>query len=145
MKVRILGVTIMGIVALALVVNGVQARSHSDPLWAVYNVFSALSSGEVEAAVTTFAENATAENQVRGEAYQGPAQIRQMLQEMSANDRRYDVIGYQQAGDTIIAQVEVSDHDLTWGTQTILAVIKDGKVQAFNVTDFRLELWKIQR
>ena len=30
-------------------------------------------------------------------------------------------------------------------TQTILAQVKDGKVQAFNVTGFRLELWKVNR
>ena len=145
MKARILVVMLVGIVVLALIVNGVQAQDRNEPLLAVNSVFSALSSGEVDTAASAFAENATAENRVRGETYQGLAQIRQMLQAMSANGRQYEVIGYQQTGDTIIAQVEVSDRGLAWGTQTILAEVKDGKVQAFDVAAFRLELWKLGR
>jgi hypothetical protein len=130
---------------LALVVNSVQAQDRNEPLLAVNSLFSALSSGEVDTAVNAFAENATAENRVRGETYSGLTEIRQMLQAMNANGRQYEVIGYQQTDDTIIAQVEVSDRGLAWGTQTILAQVKDGKVQAFNVTGFRLELWKLHR
>ena len=145
MKARILGLALIGIAFLALFVNGVQAQDRNEPLLTVNNVFSALSSGEVDTAVTAFAENATVENRVRGETYRGLPEIRQMLQEMGNNGRQYTVIGYQQTGDTIIAQVEVSDRGLAWGTETILAEVKDGKVQAFNVTAFRLELWKLGR
>jgi hypothetical protein len=145
MKARVLIVMFIGMLALAVIVTGAQARSHSDPLLAVYNVFSALSSGEVDTAMSAFAENATAENRVRGETYSGLVEVRQMLQAMSTNGHQYEVIEYQQTGDTIIAQVEVSDRGLAWGTQTILAEVLDGKVQAFNVTGFRLQLWKLHR
>jgi hypothetical protein len=145
MKVRILVVLLIGVAILALIVKGVQAQDRNEPLLAVNNVLTALSSGEVDTAVTAFAENATAENRLRGESYRGLAQIRQMLQEMSANGRQYEINGYQQTGDTIIAQVEVSDRGLAWGTETILAEVQNGKLQAFNVTDFRLELWKLHR
>jgi Fe2+ transport system protein FeoA len=145
MKARILGLVLIGIALLALFVNGVQAQDRNQPLLTVNNVFSALSSGEVDTAMTAFAENATAENRVRGESYRGLEEIRQMLQDMGNNGRQYTVVGYQQTGDTIIAQVEVSDRGLAWGTETILAEVKDGKVQAFNVAAFRLELWKLGR
>jgi hypothetical protein len=145
MKARILAVLLLGMVVLALIVNTVQAQDRNEPLLAVNNVFSALSSGEVDMAVNAFAENAMAGNQVRGKTYSGLAEIRQMLQEMSNHGRQYEMIGYQQTGDTIIAQVEVSDRGLAWGTQTILAEVKQGKVQAFNITGFRLQLWKLHR
>lgn len=145
MKARILVVVLIGMVALALIVTSAQAQDRNEPLLAVNNVFSALSSGEVDTAANVFAENAVAENRVRGESYSGLAEIRQMLQEMSNHGRQYEMIGYQQTGDTIIAQVEISDRGLAWGTQTILAKVKDGKVQAFEVTGFRLELWKLHR
>jgi limonene-1,2-epoxide hydrolase len=136
---------LIGIALLALYVTGVQAQDRNEPLATVNGVFSALSSGEVDTAVTAFAENATAENRVRGETYRGLAEIRQMLQDMSTNGRQYEVIGYQQTGDTIIALVEVSDRGHAWGTQTILAEVVDGKVRAFNLAAFRLELWKLGR
>ena len=145
MKARILAVMLIGVAILALIVKGVQAQDRNEPLLAVTNLFTGLSSGEVDTAVTAFAENATAENRLRGESYQGLAQIRQMLQEMSANGRQYEIIGYQQTGDTIIAQVEVSDRGLAWGTETILAEVQNGKLEAFNVTGFRLELWKLHK
>jgi limonene-1,2-epoxide hydrolase len=145
MKTRIFVVVFVGVVVLALIVNGVYAQDRNEPLITVNSLFSALNSGQVDMAVTTFADNATVENRVRGETYQGLAEIRQMLQEMSVNGRQYEITGYQQAGDTLIAQVEVSDRGLAWGTQTILAIVKDGKVLAFNVTDFRLELWKLYK
>lgn len=145
MKARILAVLLLGTVVLVLIVNTAQAQGRNEPHLAVNNVFAALSSGEVDMAVNAFAENAMAGNQVRGKTYSGLAEIRQMLQEMSNHGRQYEMIGYQQTGDTIIAQVEVSDRGLAWGTQTILAEVKEGKVQAFNITGFRLELWKLHR
>ncbi len=145
MKTRILVVLFFGLLVLALIMNVAQASHTTEPLLAVSNVFTALSSGEVDTAASAFAENAVAENLVRGETYRGLAEVRQMLQEMGANGRRYEVVGYEQTGDTIIAQVEVSDRGLAWGTETILAQVQDGKVQTFNVTGFHLELWKLHR
>ena len=145
MKARILVAVFFGLVVLALIANAAQASHTTEPLLAVSNVFTALSSGEVDTAASAFAKNAVAENRVRGETYRGLAEVRQMLREMGVNGRRYEVVEYQQTGDTIIAQVEVSDRGLTWGTETILAQVKDGKLQSFTVTGFHLELWKLGR
>jgi hypothetical protein len=41
--------------------------------------------------------------------------------------------------------VEVSDGGFVWGTETIEAVVKGGRLQTFTVTAFRLELWRIRR
>lgn len=145
MKARILVVLLIGMMVLAVVVNSVQAKSHTEPFSTVVDVFSALNSGQVDSAVIAFAENATAENLVRGKTYSGLAEIGQMLQEMNTHGRQYEIIGYQQTGNTIIARLEVSDRGMTWGTETILVEVKDHKVQTFDVTGFRLELWKLYK
>ena len=44
-------------------------------------------------------------------------------------------------GDTIIVKVDISDRGIVWETETVVAEVKDGKLQTFNVTDFRLRLW----
>ena len=108
---------------------------------AVDNVFTAINSGEVDTAVSSFAKDAIVENRLRRERYVGATEIRQMLQGMYKEGRQFDIVGAEMYGDMIIVQVDVSDRGIVWGTETIVAEVKDGKLQTFNVTDFRLRLW----
>jgi hypothetical protein len=64
---------------------------------------------------------------------------------MQRDGRRFEIVEIQMDGDTITATVEVSDGGFVWGTETIEAVVKDGRLQTFTVTAFRLELWRIRR
>lgn len=145
MKGRILVPMLAGIAVLALLLTVRQAQAGIDPVLAVNHIFTALNSGDVETAVASFAEDATAENLVRKETYSGVSEIRQMLQRMQRESRRFDIVKIQMDSDTITAAVEVSDGGFVWGTETIEAVVKGGRLQTFTVKAFRLELWRIRR
>lgn len=84
-----------------------QAQAGIEPVLAVNHIFAALNSGDVDTAVTSFAEDAQAENLVREETYRGVSEIRQMLQQMEREGRRFEIEEIQMDGDMITAQVEV--------------------------------------
>jgi ketosteroid isomerase-like protein len=134
---------VLAVLVLSLTVGGAQAGI--EPVLAVNYIFIALNAGDVDTAVASFAEDATAENLVREETYSGVSEIRQMLERMQRDGRRFEIVEVQMDGDTITATVEVSDGGFVWGTETIEAVVKDGRLQTFTVTAFRLELWRIHR
>ena len=145
MKGKILAVAVLVMLGAAVLLNGRQAQASNHAISAVDNVFASLNAGEVDKAVVSFAEDAIAENRVRAEVYRGVREIRQMLQGMQREGRRFDIVGVQAEGDTITARVEVSDGGFVWGTQTIVAVVRGDKLQSLTVTAFRLELWRIGR
>jgi limonene-1,2-epoxide hydrolase len=145
MKGRIFFSTFAGMAVLVLLLTVRQAQASIEPVLAVNNIFTALSSGDVDTAVATFAEDAKAENLVLEESFSGVSEIRQMLQRKQRENRRFEIVEIQMYGDTIKALVEVSDGGFVWGTETVEAVVKDGQLQSFTVTDFRLELWRIRR
>lgn len=141
MKGRIFAVVLTVVVLASLFLTGQPAQASIQPVMAMDNVFTALNSGEVDAAVSLFAENAIVENRLRRERYVGATEIRQMLQGMQREGRQFDIVGAEMYGDTIIVKVDVSDRGIVWGTETVVAQVKDGKLQTFDVTDFRLHLW----
>lgn len=143
MKGKFLSVAVLVILGLALLFDGRQASAGIDPVIALNNVYSALNSGQVETALSLFAEDGTAENLVRKETYQGTNEIREMLQGMQKEGRLYDIVNVEMDGDTITVRVEVSDRGIVWGTQTSEAVINGGRLQTFTVKDIRLQLWRI--
>lgn len=145
MKGRILAVVLSASVGLVLLFNGQEAKANHDPVSTINMIFSALNSGKVDTAVASFAEDAIFENRVRDETYSGVSEIRQVLQGMARDGRQFAIVDTEMEGDTITAEVEVSDGGIVWGTETIVALVKDGKLQTFNVAAFRLELWKIGR
>ena len=130
---------------LVLFLNGRQAQASNHAALAIDNVFAAINSGQAESAVALFANDAIAQNLVRMETYSGASEIRQMLQGMQRAGRQLDVVAVEMNGDTITAQVEISDGGHVWGTETIEAKMNGDKLQAFSVVAFRLELWRIGR
>ena len=116
MKGKILVVAVLVIVGLGLMFSVRQTQARLDHPMAIDHVFSGINSGQVETAMTVFAEDAIAENRIRRETYQGADEIRQMLQGMQRKGRRYDVVAVQVNGDTTTARVEVSDRGHVWGT-----------------------------
>lgn len=142
MKARILAVVLVALVGVFVLLSGRQAQAVNSAAVAVEDLFTALNAGEVDAAVAYFAEDAVAENWVRGERYSGAAEIAQMLRGMQRDGRRFDLQSVSGSGDTVMLKVEVSDRGLVWGTQTILVGVADGKIESFKVTGFRLDLWR---
>lgn len=140
MKTRRLILLLLGMAVIAFFLSTGQARASIQPILAVDNVFTALNSGDVEAAMNWFAEDAVAENLLRKESYVGKDEIRQMLQAMPRAGRQYDIVWAQMAEDQITFTVEVSDRGFAWGLQTFTAEVKDGKVSSLKAVNFRLTL-----
>jgi ketosteroid isomerase-like protein len=135
---------VMAILALYVPVRPAQAGI--EPVLAVDHIYAALNSGDLDTALASFAEDATAENMVRKEKYSGETEIRQMLQGRQREGRRYEIVKIQMDESKIMAKVEISDLGFVWGTETIEAVVKDGKLQTFTLKDIRLvELFRIRR
>lgn len=142
-KLLILVVLVMaGLVALG---SRQDAQASHGAGSAMENVYASLSAGEVDAALASFAEGASAENRVRAESYRGLSEIRTMLAGMQRAGRRFEIVAAEVSGDTIRADVEVSDRGVVWGTQVVSGVLDGEHLKDFSVDAFRLELWRIGR
>ena len=137
---------VIGLLAVALVLlfgaNGAQAGI--GPARAVDGLYTALNAGQFEQAVAIFAEDAIVQNRVTARTYQGGEQILGMLQGMARPGRQFEIVGLSMVGDTITAQVEVSDRGIAWATETVEAVASGEQIQSLTVAAFHLELWRIR-
>jgi hypothetical protein len=145
MKGKIFVAAVLLMVGLTLLVNGRQAQARVTHAMPLDHVYTALNSGDADTAAASFTEDATAENLVRKQTYNGVNEIRQMLQGMQREGRRFDIVDVRMIGDNITAKVEVSDRGKVWGTETIEAVVDGTRLQNYTLKSFRLELWRINR
>ena len=145
MKGKVVVTTLVGMAILVLLLPARLAQAGIEPVMLVNHIYAALNSGDLDTAAASFAEDATAENLVRKESYSGVNEIRQMLQGMQREGRQYEIVQVQMDGNTITARVEISDRGFVWGSETIEAEVKDGRLQTFSLKGIRLELWRIGR
>ena len=137
MKVRELAILILLVTSIALHVPSAQASV--EPIITVNSFFTALNAGDHEAAVATFAPDATA-TLARGETYRGPADIVDLVQLMEHPGRHYEIAQARMVGDTVSFTVEVSDQGVRWGEATIVAEVQAGKLHTFQETAFNVRL-----
>jgi limonene-1,2-epoxide hydrolase len=141
---KVVVTALVGIALLALFLPVRLAQAGIEPVLMVDHIYNALNSGDLDTAVASFAEDATAENRVRKETYKGEKEIRQMLQGRQREGRRYEIVNIQMDGNTITAKVEISDRGFVWGTETIEAEVKDGRLQTYILKEIRLDLYGFQ-
>jgi limonene-1,2-epoxide hydrolase len=141
---KVVVTALVGIALLALFLPVRLAQAGIEPVLMVDHIYAALNSGDLDTAVASFAEDATAENRVRKETYNGEKEIRQMLEGRQREGRQYEIVNIQMDGNTIKAKVEISDRGFVWGTETIEAELKDGRLQTFTLKEIRLELNRFQ-
>ncbi len=116
-----------------------SAQASIQPIVAVDTFFSALDSGDHEAAVATFAPDAVA-TLLRGETYQGPDGMLELVRLLGRPGRYHTIVQAEMIGDTVTAVVEISDHGIPWGEQKITFEVKGGKLHTFRERAFRLLL-----
>ena len=124
--------------------SGLPAHADIQPVMALDNMYTALNAGQVETAAASFDTNAKIVDSIQGKEYVGVSGITQMLQGMQRDGRQYSIARLDMDGNTVVANVDVSDNDIVWGTETIEAQVKDGKIQNLDETAFRLQLWGYQ-
>jgi hypothetical protein len=139
MKGKIFAFVIVAAIGLVALLSFSQAQSSIAPESVVASLLEGLNSGELDTALAQFSADAVAVNKVRGETYTGSSQVREMLAGMYREGRRLDVVDLQQAGDQILVTAEISDRGLVWGTEWITIGLKNGKIQSYELTAFRLK------
>lgn len=125
-----------------VLLNAPPAQASIEPIFAVDNLFTALNAGKIDTAVAAFTPNALVENQLRGETYQGAAEIETMLQARQREGRQYEIVRVEMMGDIITVAVELSDRGQVWGTETMMAEVSEGKLQKLSISDIQLKLWR---
>lgn len=145
MKGKFLILVVLMMAGLVMLASGQAAQASHGAGPAMENLYASLSAGEVDAALGSFAEDATAENRVRDESYRGLGEIREMLDGMERLGRRFEIVDAEVSSDTITAEVEVSDGGIVWGTEIVSGVLDGEHLKDLSVDAFRLELWRIGR
>ena len=136
---KVVVATLVGIAILVLVIPVQLVQAGIEPVLAVDHIYAALNSGDLDPAMALFAKDATAKNLIRKETYSGENEIRQMFEGRQREGRRYEIVKISMDRGTITAKVEISDRGFVWGTETIEAVVKDGRLQTFVLKEIRLE------
>ncbi len=137
MKARIVAVLVLLVALVPLHVRLAQASVA--PVVVADSFFTALNAGNDEAAIAMFTPDAVA-TLLRGETYRGPDSILRMVQLMEHAGRHYEIVYAHMVRDTVTVVVEVSDHGIRWGEDTIVLQVRGGKVQTFHQKAFRLRL-----
>ena len=144
MKGKIFSIMVAVLALFSFPLSRPPAHADIQPVMALDNVFTALNAGSVDNAVASFGPNATIVDSLHGKKYIGVSGITQMLQGMQKDGRQYSIARLVMDGNTVTAKVDVSDSGIVWGTKTLVAQVKDGKIQNLDETAFRLQLWGYQ-
>lgn len=135
MKVRILGLLLLLVTLAPLNVPAAQARV--EPVSAVNAFFAALDAGDREAAVAAFTPDAVA-TLVRGETYRGPEGTAQLVELMEQPGRYHHIVQAHMVGDTVTVVVEIYDHGVRWGEDTVMIELRGGKLHTFHEQAFQI-------
>ena len=138
MKGRILVVVLVVLAGLAVFLNGSLAQGPAAPALAAASLFAEVNSGDLDAALELFAEDAVATDRVRGRTYEGAGEIQKMLAGMHRDGRRLDMVKLEEAGSQLRVTAEISDDGLVWGTEWMTIELNNGKIQSYELTAIRL-------
>lgn len=138
MKVRMFAIVVLLATMASMQVPSAQASV--EPIAVGSSFFTALNAGDYEAAAAAFGADATA-TLIRGETYRDRAGIADMVRRLDHNGRHYQIVQAMTAGDTVTMRVEISDHGIRWGEETIVAKVQEGKLHTFEEKAFRLRLY----
>lgn len=133
------------LLALALFLLGSTVQADLEAMRTMESMYNALNAGSFDGAAALFAEDAALRSAASGQSAAGQAEIGEMLSTWrNGGSRQYDIVGARMSGDTVELVVDISDHGYVWGQETVSAVVQDGKIRSFDVTAFRLQLWRIR-
>lgn len=149
MKTRAIAIAVAAVITVmvmsVLFLNGREVHASSVSSVAVDNLFTALDVNDSATAGNAFAEGAVVHNRVTNEMYSGPDEIAVMLESWMKEGRQHDVyvketINVTSGLDLVVSDVDISDHGVAWGRETIIALVYKGQILRLDVTDFQLTL-----
>lgn len=137
MKARIVVFLVMLVTLASVSVSSAQACE--EPISAVTSFYAALDAGDSEAAVAMFTPDAVA-TLARGETYQGPEEILDMVELLAHPERYHAIVQADTVGDTVTVVVDIYDNGIRWGEEKIAIEMQGGKLHTFHEQVFRLRL-----
>lgn len=120
---------------LALPIAGASADTR--PLSLAIGYEQALNLGDLDAMTALFANDAVFVSRIGGEAITGHDAIRDALAPWARPDRTHEVVSLNMNGDELTIVVEIADHGIAWGRQTLRAVVEDGLIRLLEPVAFR--------
>lgn len=121
----------------------VRVEAQSVPTMALDSLFSALNEGNTVSALDAFDVRASVENVPGEESYLDLDQIAVMLEGWNREGRHFAVAhgavtSIAPGLEMVVSDLEITDRDVTWGREKILAVVHNGKIQRMYVVYARL-------
>lgn len=105
--------------------------------FAVTDLYGSLNAGDIDGALSAFAEDAVVKSNLSNEEWAGTEEIAALLESRIRDGREFQAVShYTREG--LELSVEVSDNGIAWGEETIEAKIEDGLITEFTTTAFRL-------
>ncbi len=120
-----------------LVLPVAAASADTQPLALAIGYEQALTLGDLSAMTALFAEDAVFINRIGGEAITGQDAIRDALAPWARPDRTHEIVSLNMNGDEMTIVVEIADHGIAWGRQTLRAVVEDGLIRLLEPIAFR--------
>lgn len=128
------------VLALLLIAGAlaVPARAAStQPLTVAVSFETALNAGDFAGLTGLFAPDGVYVDGVGGEEIRGAAAIHKLFEGQHRDFRTYEIVGASMAGDRLTLTVEISDHGVAWGRQTLQATVEDGLLVRLEPIGFR--------
>ena len=126
---------VLSLVLLVLLVA--VAAADSRPLGVAVGYEQALNLGDIDTVATLFAADAVYVNGIGGAEVAGREAIHTLLATQHRSFRAVEIVGASLTGDRLTLVIDISDHGVAWGRQTLRAVVKDGLIQRLEPIAFR--------
>ena len=140
MKTKRFTILLVGLMILAAVPASALADHMPFPVpapFAVPDLYESLNAGDIDGALSVFAEDAVLKSNLTKGEWAGREEIGALLESRMRDGREFQVVShYTREGLELI--VEVSDNGIVWGRETIEAMIEGGMIRELTTTGFRL-------
>lgn len=136
--------TVLSAVVLSVFVFVSGAQAGLEAVYAVDDLFTAINTGELDAATALFAADAVASYALTDRSYEGSNEIGVFLDDLHGERREYEIVQLAMVGDTVTLTVDIADSGHVWGQATLEVEVLNGMIQSLEVVETRLTLWRIQ-
>lgn len=140
MKTRRFVILLVGLMVLAAVPASALADHMAVPIpapFAVPELYGSLSAGDIDGAVSLFAEDAVVKSNLTKGEWAGRQEIAALLESRVRDGREFQLTSHY-TRDGVELTVEVSDNGIAWGREMLEATFEGGMITELTTTGFRL-------
>lgn len=120
-----------------LVFTVATAAADTRPLNVAIGFEQALNLGDPDAAAALFATDAIFVSTIGGDEIAGREAIRAVLASHARPGRSFEYVSVHMSGSELTLVIDVSDRGITWGRQTMRAVVENGQIRLMETVAFR--------